>query len=171
MKRFLAVAALLAATCGTTYADNIGIRAAVADTKTAESFEAYELFVVLDLPWAWDQGAMRLQSQLEATGGVLDAAGETGLLGTLGPRMAFIADRLTFDVGAGVAVLGTTQFGRHDFAGSSQFIAQVGLGYAVTGRLNAGIRFRHMSDAAIHDDAQDMNLLLLELSYDYFEQR
>lgn len=170
MKKRSAVAVLLAAMCGPAHADNVGVRAAVADTKTAESFEAYELFVVLDLPWTWDQGATRIQSQLEATGGVLDAAGKTGFLGTLGPRLAFVSDRFTFDLGAGVAVLGTTRFGRHDFAGSSQFIPQVGLGYAVTERFNAGIRFRHMSDAGIHDDGQDMNLLLLELSYDYFEQ-
>lgn len=169
MKRWFSVAALLAMMCGPAHADSIGVRGAVADTKSDEDFQAYEVFVVLDLPWAWDRGTSRIQTQLEVAGGALDAAGETGFLGVLGPRVAFVTDRLSLDAGVGVAALGETQFGEQDFGGSSQFIAQAGLSVAVTSRLNAGLRFRHMSDAEMHDNGEDLNLVLLELSYDYLE--
>lgn len=167
MKKLFTMAALFTALCGTAYADSIGVRGAVAETRASEDFDAYEAFVVLDLPWTWQTGAARIQSQLEITGGVLDAAGETGLLGTLGPRLAYVTDRVSLDVGVGVAALGETEFGSHDFAGSSQFIAQAGITFALTERFNAGARFRHMSDAEIHNDGEDLNLFLLELSYDY----
>lgn len=167
MKKLITIAVLLTVLCGTAHADSIGVRGAVADTKTSEEFDAYEAFVVLDLPWAWQTGAARIQSQLEITGGVLDAAGETGFLGTLGPRLAYVGDRVSVDVGVSAAALGETEFGRHDFVGRSQFIAQAGIAFALTERFNAGVRFRHMSDADIHDDGEDLNLLLLELSYDY----
>lgn len=137
MKRFISLAVLFAVMCGPANADSAGIRASVVDTLADEDFQAYEIFAVLDLPWSWHNEATRIQSQLELTGGVLDAAGETGLLGTLGPRVALVMDRLSFDVGVGVAALGETEFGRH------------------------------MSDADIHDDGEDLNLFLLELSYDY----
>lgn len=171
VKRLFSVAALLAMVCGPVHADSIGARGAVADTQSDEDFQAYEMFVVLDLPWAWNRGASRIQTQLEVTGGVLDAAGETGFLGTLGPRVAFVSDRLSLDVGVGVAALGETVFGEQDFGGSSQFIAQAGVSFALTRRLNAGLRFRHMSDAEIHDDGEDLNLVLVELSWDYLETR
>jgi hypothetical protein len=171
MKRLLAVLVLLAVAHAPVYADSIGVRGAVTDTKGQDAFDAYELFIVFDLPWARDTGGSRLQTQLEITGGVLDAAGETGFLGTLGPRVALVTEQATFDIGAGVAVLGETKFGRHDFGGSSQFVAQAGVSFALTDQFNAGARFRHMSDGGMHDNADDVNLVFLELSYDYFTRR
>lgn len=164
MKTLSAVAALLGAMCGPVLADSIGARGAVADVKSEEDFGAYELFIVVDLPWAWSRGASSLQTQLEVTGGILDAAGEQGFLGTLGPRLALVTDRVSLDVGAGVAGLGETEFGRHDFAGSFQFIAQTDLGIALTRRVNAGVRYRHMSDGNINNGGMELNLVLLELS-------
>lgn len=168
MKRCYLLAFLFIMACGSAYGDSIGVRGAVADTQAKEDFEAYELFVVLDLPWAWSQGESRIQTQLEITGGVLDAAGESGFLGTLGPRIAFETGSVTLDVGIGVAALGETEFGEHDFGGRSQFTAQTGLAVAVLERLNLGVRYRHMSDANIHD-GHDLNLLFLELSYEFNE--
>jgi len=156
--------------CGSAYADSIGVRGAVADTKSEEDFEAYEVFVVADLPWGWDtDGGSRIQTQIEITGGALRAAGETGFLGTLGPRLAFVTDRITFDLNVGVAALGRTRFGDQDFGGRSQFIGQAGLSFALTKRLNAGIRYRHMSDVDMHD-GHDLNLVLVESSWDYLER-
>lgn len=159
--------------CSPSYADSIGARGGVSvlDTNTQEDFNAYELFLVFDLPWAWQQQTgSRIQTQLELTGGMLDAAGETGSLVTLGPRIAFITDRVSFDVGVGVAAVGQDRFGDHNFGGTSQFTAQAGLDFALTRRFNAGVRIRHMSDAKTHDNGQDLNLVLVELSYDFHEE-
>jgi len=171
MNRILAAVTLFSMMCATVHADSIGVRGAVASTTADEDFKAYEMFVVLDLPWTWhDRGASRIQAQLELTGGVLDAAGRSGFLGTLGPRLAYTTDRYSFDAGVGVAVLAETEFGRQDFGGSSQFIAQAGVSVGLTDKINAGVRLRHVSDADIHDDSEVLNLLLLELSYDYRER-
>lgn len=152
------------------YADSIGVRGAVAESNTEEDFDAYEAFLVFNLPWKWEQGPnSRIQTQLEVTGGMLKAAGVDGFLGTLGPRIAFQTDRVSADIGIGVAVVGETQFGRQDFGGSSQYIFQVGLALGLTQRINAGVRYRHMSDAKTHDNGGDLNLVLVELSYDFNE--
>jgi hypothetical protein len=154
--------------CSPVYADSVGLRGAVADFQADEEFEVYELFVVFDLPWAWNQGETVIQTQLELTGGMMDAADQSGFLGTLGPRLAIQSGTVTLDLGVGVAALGETEFGETDFGGSSQFIAQAGLSVAVLERFNLGLRVRHMSDAEIHD-GEDLNLILVEASYDFNE--
>jgi len=166
MNRLRVLVALFAMACGQAYGDAIGARGAVADFTADEDFEAYELFLVLDLPWSWSQGETIIQTQLEITGGVLEAAGESGFIGVLGPRLAIQSEAITLDLGAGVAALGETDFGEQDFGGSSQFIVQAGLTVAVLDRVNLGVRVRHMSDADLHD-GEDLNLVLLEASYDF----
>ena len=69
MKRLCVLTVLLSMACSTAYADAFGIRGAVADVDAKEDFNAYEAFVVFDLPWAWQPGTSRLQTQLEITGG------------------------------------------------------------------------------------------------------
>ena len=170
MKKLCALGLSLLIISSSAYADSIGVRGAIGEGNTEEEFEAYEGFLVFDLPWAWEQGpTSRLQTQLEITGGVLDGGGVSGFMGTLGPRLAFVTERVSVDFGIGVAVLGETQFGAQDFGGKSQYIAQVGLAFGLTQRVNAGIRWRHMSDAETHENGGDLNLILLELSYDFHE--
>lgn len=163
------LAALLAMACGQAYGDAIGARGAVANFTAEEDFEAYELFVVLDLPWSWSQGETIVQTQLEITGGVLEAAGDSGFLGSLSPRLAIRSEAITLDLGVGVAALGETEFGETDFGGSSQFIVQAGLSLALLERFDLGVRLRHISDAGIHDGEDDLNLVLLEASYEFNE--
>lgn len=158
--------------CAPVYADSFGVRGAVSESNTDEDFEAGEVFVVLDLPWGWGDQGLRAQTQFELSAGALHAADETGFIGTLGPRMAFTSGSVTLDLGLGVAGLGETGFGEQDFAGSTQFIAHAGLAFALTRRFNIGVRYRHMSDAETHEeDGEDLNLVLLEASYDFRDRR
>lgn len=165
MKRLRLLAILLAVASAPVYADSVGIRGAVADFGDREDFNAYEMYVALDMPWAWNQGETVFQTQFEVTGGVIDAAGQSGFLGTLGPRLAIQSGSVTLDVGAGVAVLGETEFGGHDFGGSPQYTAQAGLSVAIANQVDLGVRVRHMSDAGTHDSKDDLNLVFLELGY------
>lgn len=80
--------------------------------------------------------------------------------------MSVQGSRFFLDLGGGIAVLSEDEFGRQDFGGSLQFIAQGGVGVMLTERIKAGIRLRHMSDAGIHDSGGDMNIFLVELRYD-----
>jgi opacity protein-like surface antigen len=171
MKKLWALVCLLVMVgFSSAYADSIGGRVAVGEGNAEEEFDAYELFLVFDLPWGWDRANSRIQTQIELTAGMLEAADQDGFLGTLGPRVAFQTERVSVDVGIGVAVVGETRFGRQDFGGKSQFTFQTGLAFGLTRNINAGIRYRHMSDAEIHDNGGDLNLILVELSYDFNER-
>jgi len=151
----------------TAHAGSLAVRGSVDDFNTDEDMEVYELAYVQDLPWAWERRSTRIQWQVEVTGGVIDGGNETGFLGTLVPKVAFQKNRFFFDIGGGLAVLGEDELGRQDFGGNLQFIAQGGGGYMLTDRFSAGLQLRHMSDAGIHDDAEDMNIFLLELRYHF----
>lgn len=147
-------------------ADSVGVRGSVGDFNTDEDLDLYELVYIHNLPWVRGQGAHRIQTQIEITGGVLDGGNETGFLGTLVPQVSFQANRIFLDLGGGIAVLSEDKFGRQDFGDSPQFIAQGGAGVMLTERIKAGLRLRHMSDAGIHDSGDDMNIFLVELRYD-----
>ena len=151
------------------HANSIGARVAVGqiNTNTKENFDAYELFGVFDLPWSWQRPHTRVQTQLEITGADLKGGGESGFLGTLGGRVAFIRHYVTFDLGGGVAGVGRNRFGQQNFGGAFQFIAEAGVDLNLTRRISAGARFRHMSDARLHKGGEDLNLIFIELSYNF----
>jgi len=167
MKKLLLFIPLLTVVHASAGADSIGVRGSVDDFNTDEDLDIYELVSVRDLPWAWQRDTYRIQSQVEITGGAIDGGDETGFLGTLVPKVAFHQDRFFLDIGGGIAVLGEDEFGRQDFDGHLQFIAQGGVGVRLTDRIKAGLQLRHMSDAGIHDNADDMNIFLLELRYHF----
>lgn len=146
-------------------ADSVGVRGSVTDYNTDEDPDVYEVFFIRDLPRAWTRAAYQIQTQVEITGGVLDGAGETGFLGTVVPGLKFHNNRFLFDLGGGLALLSEDEFGELDFGGSPQFVAQAGVGLALTKRVKAGLRVRHMSDAGTHD-GDTMNVFLVELRYD-----
>lgn len=169
MKRLCAFAALFLVASAPSYAASIGARVAVSqiNTNTKETFDAYELFAVFDLPWSWQRPTSRIQTQLEVTGADLKGGGTDGFLGTIGPRIAFIGHRVSFDVGVGFAGVGKNEFGRQEFGGAFQFTAQAGLDIALSRRLNIGARIRHMSDGGLHNPpgGEDLNLVFVELAY------
>jgi len=166
MKKLLALLFFMVVVEAPVSADSIAVRGSVDDFNTNENLDSYELAYIRDLPWAREGAAYRLQSQVELTAGFLDGGGETGLLGTIVPQVSFQQERVFLDFGAGIAVLSEEEFGRQDFGGSLQFIVQGGIGIMVTERIKAGLRVRHMSDAGIHDNGDDMNVFLAELRYD-----
>ncbi len=164
MKACLALL-LLAVFCScTAQAATIGVRGAI-DSSADESFDVYELFAVFDLPWTRRLSkSLALQPQFEVTGGMLEAAGQEGFLGTAGPRLALRTERVSVDFGVGLAVVGKKRFGNQDFGGHSQLTAQVGARVNVYRGFNLGLRFRHMSDAEIHG-GRSLNLSFVEAAY------
>ncbi|MGA8261399.1 MAG: acyloxyacyl hydrolase [Arenicellales bacterium] len=167
MKKLCALLALFLAVCVPAHANSIGARVSVAqiNTDTKENFDAYELFGVFNLPWSWQRPHTKIQTQLEVTGADLEGGGQSGFLGTLGGRVAFVRRYVTFDFGGGVAAVGKNRFGRQNFGGALQFIAQAGADFHLTRKINAGVRIRHMSDGGLHVGGEDLNLIFIELSY------
>jgi len=71
------------------------------ECNTDEDLDVYELVYLRGLPWAWERNTYRIQSQVEITGGVIDGGNETGLLGTLVPKVAFQQNRVFVDIEGG----------------------------------------------------------------------
>ena len=151
---------------------SVGIRARFSSTDALgdvapEEFREYDAAVTFRLPWAWYAksgwgGGIRLM----ASAGVLYGAGETALVVSLIPLVAFGTQdgRFTLDMGAGGALLSRHRFGTQDYGGYFQFALTAGVGVPIYKRLGVGYRFLHYSDAAIygpHNTGADFHMLEL----------
>lgn len=144
----------------------------VADNTKRENMDAYEVSIIFGLPWEKKTASgWNITTRLEITGGVLDGADQTGLFGAVTPGVAWRHRKVALDVGAGILLLDETRFGRQDFSGSFQFSAHAGIAYDITKNLALGLRYRHISDADIHDTnadgtgSDDANFLLVGISF------
>jgi hypothetical protein len=134
-----------------------------------EQFREYDVAANFRLPWAWySQSGWGVGTRLLASAGALNGAGETALVVSLIPQVAFGSQdgRFTLDMGAGGALLSRHNFGSQDYGGYFQFALTVGVGVPLFKRLGVGYRYLHYSDAAIygpHNTGADFHML--ELTY------
>ena len=134
-----------------------------------EEFREYGVAANFRLPWAWySQSGWGAGTRLMASAGALYGAGDTALVVSLIPLVAFGSQdgRFTLDMGAGGALLSRHHFGTQDFGGCFQFALTVGVGVPLFERLGAGYRYMHYSDAGIngtHTTGADLHML--ELTY------
>ncbi|MFO1370957.1 MAG: acyloxyacyl hydrolase [Candidatus Competibacteraceae bacterium] len=147
----------------------VGVRGGFSnDAVHYEDFRQYELFINYPLPWSWRwSGGWKLDTRLEGTIGVLNGAGETGFIGSLGPTLVLGAEgsRIFADLGISPTVLSRSSFGRADFGGDFQFTSHIGLYFQISQELELGYRFQHMSNAHLETPNPGLNMHMLELSY------
>ncbi|MHB1397870.1 MAG: acyloxyacyl hydrolase [Trichloromonadaceae bacterium] len=137
---------------------SIGMRARVTESTVLgqpqpESFQEYAAMVNIGLPWErYSLSGWGVGTRLMGSAGVLRGAGETALVASLIPMLAFGSQdgRFTLDMGAGGALLSRDRFGTQDYGGPFQFALTLGAGFPLYQRLGVGYRFLHYSDAAIH---------------------
>ncbi len=94
-----------------------------------EEFREYGVAANFRLPWAWySQSGWGAGTRLMASAGALYGAGDTALVVSLIPLVAFGSQdgRFTLDMGAGGALLSRHHFGTQDFGGCFQFALTVG---------------------------------------------
>lgn len=136
-----------------------------------ERFEQYDVFATASLPWSWyHESGWGLSTRLMATAGVLQAAGEAGLVGSVVPLLAFgpRGSALSVDGGIGAAVLARHEFGEQDFGGPLQVVATFGVRAPVYRGLTVGYRMQHVSDARIYgDEGNGADLHMLEVTYTF----
>ena len=93
-------------------------------------FDLIDVAAVFKLPWSWPVGESpwRLETRLITSAGVLQGAGENGLMATLVPDLALSGwgGLVTFDAGAGAGFFSNYKFGMQDFGGPVQIVATVG---------------------------------------------
>lgn len=141
----------------------------VLGAEAPEEFRAYDVAATFRLPWGWySQSGWGAGIRLMPGLGVLTGGGDTGLVVSLVPLLAFGSrdGRFTLDMGAGGALFSRTAFGTQDFGGQFQFALTAGISVPLFKGVGAGYRFMHYSDAAIHGPATTgADLHMLEITY------
>jgi len=153
---------------------SLSVRATFSSTDVvgalaSEDFREYGLAANFRLPWGWySQSGWGGGLRLMASAGALYGAGETALVLSLIPLVAFGSQdgRFTLDMGAGGALLSRHTFGTQDFGGTFQFALTVGLSVPLFKRFGVGYRYQHYSDAGIYGpEHTGADLHMLELIY------
>jgi hypothetical protein len=115
-------------------------------------FHQYEAFAVYGLPWDWRSASgWGVTPQANASLGVLDGSGETGLIGSVGTALVLNAKAsgFTTDLGINFNFLDRRQFGRQDFGSILQFGAYLGINYRFDNGIKIGYRLQHISNGHI----------------------
>jgi len=135
-----------------------------------EDFEQFDVFGFIGLPTGWESpSGWDTHWRLNGSAGVLRGAGDLGFITEITPGLAFIKKtwNMTFDIGAGGALISHWEFGRQDIGGPFQFIAHGGVSYHLPGNLAVGYRFHHMSDATIYGPSRGVDFHMIEFSYHF----
>lgn len=116
---------------------SVGMRARVTESTVLgkaqpESFQEYDAVLNMGLPWErYSLSGWGVGTRLMGSAGVLRGAGETALVASLIPMLAFGSQngRFTLDMGAGGALLSRDRFGTQDYGGPFQFALTLGAGF------------------------------------------
>lgn len=139
--------------------------------EAPENFIEFDAAANFRLPWGWyPHSSWGVATRLMASAGVLHGSGETGLVASFIPLVAFGSKdgRFTFDLGVGAALLSRQRFGKQDYGGLFQFGLTSGVSVPLYKRLGLGYRFLHYSDAGIYKgENSGADLHMLEVIYWY----
>lgn len=135
-------------------------------------FDLIDVAAVFKLPWSWPVGESpwRLETRLITSAGVLQGAGENGLMVTLVPDLALSGwgGLVTFDAGAGAGFFSNYKFGMQDFGGPVQIVATVGVRVNPFSHAYAGFRAQHFSDAGVYGSGSlGVDMYIIEVGYEY----
>ena len=157
---------------------SIGLRGGFSDKtpllgkQQREEFRLYDVDAIFRLPWRWPLGAgkWKLETGLITSVGLLEAAGDAGVMATVVPDLILTGwnEIVSFDAGAGVGVFSRHQFGSQDFGGPAQFIASIGIRFSPFTHSYAGFRLLHFSDAGLYgSDSLGVDLFVFEAGYKF----
>ena len=137
-----------------------------------EEFRLYDVDAIFRLPWRWPLGAgkWKLETGLITSVGLLEAAGDAGVMATMVPDLILTGwnEIVSFDAGAGVGVFSRYQFGSQDFGGPAQFIAAIGIRFSPFTHSYAGFRLLHFSDAGLYGSGSlGVDLFVFEAGYKF----
>ena len=135
-------------------------------------FDLIDVAAVFKLPWSWPVGESpwRLETRMITSAGVLQGAGENGLMVTLVPDLALSGwgGLVTFDAGAGAGFFSNYKFGMQDFGGPVQIVATVGVRVNPFSHAYAGFRAQHFSDAGVYgSDSLGVDMYIIEIGYQF----
>jgi Lipid A 3-O-deacylase (PagL) len=137
-----------------------------------EEFRMYDGAAIFRLPWRWplDAGKWKLETGLLTSVGLLEAAGDAGVMATVVPELILTGwnEIVSFDAGAGAALFSRHQFGSQNFGGPAQFIASLGVMFSPFTHSYAGFHLLHFSDAGLYgSDSLGVDLYVFEIGYKF----
>jgi hypothetical protein len=138
--------------------------------RQTETFDLVDLAATFSFPWSWPLGESpwSLETRLLASAGALSAAGDTGLITTVIPHIAFNGWKglVSLDAGIGLGFLGRHEYGTQDFGGAVQFVLTSALQIHPISHAFAGFRFQHFSDAGVYGShSLGVDLYIIEVGY------
>ena len=133
-------------------------------------FHMTDVAAVFKLPWSWPLGgnSWNLETRLIASAGLLEAAGDSGLIMTVVPILALSGweGLVTFDAGAGAGFFSNYKFGVQDFGGPVQIVATTGVRVNPFSHAYTGFRLQHFSDAGLYGSSSlGVDMYIVELGY------
>lgn len=155
---------------------SLSARARISNSTTLgqqqpEEFDEYTLAAHFGLPWQSDPTwGWIVDTRLMASAGLMQGAGETGVVASLVPLIGLRHEDwpLLLDAGAGGALLSRYEVGTQDFGGPFQFALTSGASIRFYKRYGVGYRFMHYSDAALNGDhTVGADFHMIELSYHF----
>ncbi len=146
----------------------LGTRAAFSTERMDESFQQYDLFGTLPLPWTyqWEAG-WRIESLADLTLSVLHGEGETGGTIAIGPDLFLLCPRrwIALNMGGGFGFYDDHKYGEFDFGGPFFFHFQTGATVFLHPSLSLGYRYHHKSNGNIYDKNPSLNMHQFELRF------
>jgi hypothetical protein len=133
-------------------------------------FRMTDIAAVFTLPWSWSLSGRpwSLETRLIASAGLLEAAGDSGLIMTVVPDLALSGweGLVTFDAGAGAGFFSNHKFGVQDFGGPVQIVATMGVRVNPFSHAYSGFRVQHFSDTGLYGPSSlGVDLYIVELGY------
>ncbi len=133
-------------------------------------FHLFDVAATFRLPWSWQLGESpwKVETRLITSAGVLSAAGDNGLMGTLVPCLALSGwnGLVSIDGGGGLGVFSRSRYDAQDFGGPVQIVATVGLQFHPITHTSIGFRLQHFSDAGTYGPhALGVDLFIAEVAW------
>ena len=138
--------------------------------RQTANFALVDVAALVRLPWSWPLGESpwRVETGLLTSAGALHAAGDTGVIATVVPRVALRGWHrfASLDVGIGLGLFGRDQYGPQDFGGHVQVVLTTALHLHPISHACAGFRLLHFSDAGLYGShSLGVDLYLIEVGY------
>ena len=153
--------------------NSVGLRGGLSADDKDHNLREFEAFAAYQLPWELRAGSgWGIGTQLQATAGFLNSAGDYGFLASLGPALMLgkTGFPLEIDLGFSGGILTRDTFLDRDYNGYWQFISHGGLNYRFGETLGVGYRYQHMSNAGINGNSNPGVNMHLFVLYWYLDQ-
>jgi Lipid A 3-O-deacylase (PagL) len=138
--------------------------------RQTANFDLVDVAALFRLPWSWPLGESpwSVETGLLTSAGALSAAGDTGFIATVVPRVALSGWNgfASIDAGIGLGLFGRDKYGTQDFGGHVQLVLTTALHIHPISQAFAGFRLQHFSDAGLYGShSLGVDLYIIEVGY------